>query len=490
MVIVGGDSALVAQTTKLRVRARGGANREALGMADASDMQMDRSYGGDMLRWPDPLRIALVPQGDDASRVYEVTIEALHGETVLSTAIVTGGYVSGETRALPVTLGLCSPTCGPGQSCELARDDALATCSQAQFRDAAKLAAYDPEKLPDVIFDGEMDAGMESGVIEEEGGVIEAGPPLPDAMPDVFVPPDDPFELSATVDTSNPARVLVTGAVQSGWTVTIDWGDGMQVVVDEGAVDESHEFSTAGTHHVAFSGSGSGGEKLEDGKTLVLRFVPEPDVDADEIYVPFTMASEDCSNDLSNFGADVFKDRFADSSQACFINDDDAVAPSFPSVAMGPNVTIMGWIRISSGALPNAVVIGRGSLPAIISETNAGLGFAVRANGSIVRRVRPAPAANTWHFYAGVLETTDGSNTALRFYLDAVSDSTSISGWTNETDACALRVGGGVTAQEDDGNCAAYGADAFQTGSYDDVRVYDRALSAEEIRIIYELERP
>ena len=84
---------------------------------------------------------------------------------------------------------------------------------------------------------------------------------------------------------------------------------------------------------------------------------------------------------------------------------------------------------------------------------------------------------NTWYFFAATLDYTNG---ILTLYIDGkvVAQDTSFGGSTDATSAAVnigrRRYSGGLL---------------YTQGKIDDVRIYDRALSSDEVKRLYDLGR-
>jgi len=70
-----------------------------VGRASASaraESKLDQRVDLDELDWP--VRVALSPSGDDAKRLFRITVRAFEGEQALAAASLSAGFVAGETR--------------------------------------------------------------------------------------------------------------------------------------------------------------------------------------------------------------------------------------------------------------------------------------------------------------------------------------------------------------------------------------------------------
>ena len=144
------------------------------------------------------------------------------------------------------------------------------------------------------------------------------------------------------------------------------------------------------------------------------------------------------------------------------------------------HVTVMAWVKATQSPGPNAYIIAQGGGPtctpssyALTTGGDGGLQFDVSDGASVSPSADPGPHVwdGNWHFVVG---TYDG--TTVRLYVDGSevtpgTASNTMIGYQLPTDT--FTVGG-----YPDPNCRQF---AFYTGALDEVRVYDRALTADEI---------
>lgn len=132
-----------------------------------------------------------------------------------------------------------------------------------------------------------------------------------------------------------------------------------------------------------------------------------------------------------------------------------------PSVQFNNNGTLVAWGTGATGARYDTRVNANGT--GVIRTEVAGSG----SNGTAIM------ADDTWHHCAVVLDPTNGTTVGdLLFYIDGQLDTLSAVGGTaiNTSQANNVRIG------------ASQGiAGRSLTGKMDDIRIYDRALSADEI---------
>ena len=137
--------------------------------------------------------------------------------------------------------------------------------------------------------------------------------------------------------------------------------------------------------------------------------------------------------------------------------------------------TIAGWIKPSTGTLKNLDLFGQRDVGQIGFDTPAGsLAFWTDAGAKKITYSYPF-GAGTWHHIAGVKEPG-----AMYLYVDGVLvDSRSDPTLPLTSNANAFNVGANV-----------FGAGRYFPGTIDEVIVYDRALSAIEITLLYANQPP
>ena len=154
--------------------------------------------------------------------------------------------------------------------------------------------------------------------------------------------------------------------------------------------------------------------------------------------------------------------------------DDYVQVPDAASLKPGTQLTVMGWFN--SLAISNSGLMGRtgsGSpnevFFAMIYQPNASLRWYI--NGTAENY--GSPAAGQWQHFAAVY---DSAAQTKKVYLNgSLAGQTTQSGALNTAQAYPLRIGAYYYTS----------ASSFFGGKMDDMRVYNRALSAEEIAAIY-----
>jgi hypothetical protein len=152
---------------------------------------------------------------------------------------------------------------------------------------------------------------------------------------------------------------------------------------------------------------------------------------------------------------------------------------SYPS-AWTDNFTIACWVYVPTGATwANgfySTVVGRGSYGGsyglIKNTTDNSIGILCRGDAAL-RTAFGTITRDTWHHIAGVW---NGDRAAL--YIDgSVVSSSATGGNTGVPDGGSWRVGGALAYSGNTG--------AWFEGTIDDVRIYDRELSAAEVSALY-----
>jgi uncharacterized protein YjbI with pentapeptide repeats len=196
-------------------------------------------------------------------------------------------------------------------------------------------------------------------------------------------------------------------------------------------------------------------------------------------YYPFNGNANDESgygNNLTNYGATLCADRFGNSNQAYYFDGSTYLGSSNSPLAQVESWTVTAWIQPGSLSQATAYAVCLG----YDNGTN-GDGFAMGISGG------GGEASNQlWAFFPGVnfdyggfefpstnqwyqvVMAGNAGTTAL--YVNGVSTKTAIA--TPAVTPTSLEIGSG-------------GSYRFFTGAVDDVRVYNRALSAAEVLELY-----
>jgi hypothetical protein len=203
-------------------------------------------------------------------------------------------------------------------------------------------------------------------------------------------------------------------------------------------------------------------------------------------YYPFNGNANDESgngNDASISGAVLTADRFGVINKAFHFNGaGDSINASVASMPLGNSPrSIVAWIKPDTGGHPiNGVIdYGNGDCTGLMfaisydKSGNDNLGFWGGCQDYASSLITPS---NQWSFVA---LTYDGSN--IRLYANGGSETNAI----GSLNAQNSRLWIGAETLNDGGSFRDY----FR-GSIDDVRIYNRALSASEVQQLYFLEAP
>ena len=166
--------------------------------------------------------------------------------------------------------------------------------------------------------------------------------------------------------------------------------------------------------------------------------------------------------------------------------DDNITTNDSASLDITSQLTISGWAKHSGVATyPRIVEKSKDSTvctdPYVIYSLdfdNVGLADLSIAVGGLLKSVKSAsaPSLNTWHHYTG---TYDGAN--MKIYVDGVLSNTVAQTGAIDTSNVGLIFGSSRLASP----CGT----GVLTGSIDDVRIYNRALSANEVKQLYNIGR-
>jgi len=192
------------------------------------------------------------------------------------------------------------------------------------------------------------------------------------------------------------------------------------------------------------------------------------------------------SNDGTNTGADITSDRKGQSSKSY-----DFVSASTDNVTLGTTLlddrtdgTVSMWLKPATNGVTdatkpywNTTILNKGLVYAAIQQMS---------DNKIRIYYYGTPTA--WSYFDSVSSVTVGSWNHIAYtwisgdsklYINGVEDATSALSWTH-----AAASGAGTTLTL--GGTAIEGADYFFNGTIDDLRIYDRVLSATEITRLYQ----
>jgi hypothetical protein len=212
-------------------------------------------------------------------------------------------------------------------------------------------------------------------------------------------------------------------------------------------------------------------------------------------YYPFDGNANDASgntNNLVNYGATLCADRFGNTNQAYYFNGSSYLCSSVSPLSQIDDWTMSAWIRPGSlsQATGYAVCVG-------YDTGSAGDGFAFGVSGGQGKGQGGSgqPGNDLWVFFPGQSFISDAyvfSSTnqweqivmmrdsgTLMFYVSGVfttNDQPTFSSGYAPIEPTSFEVGSGSSS------------DRFFTGAVDDVRIYDRALSSNEVEQLYQYE--
>jgi hypothetical protein len=141
-------------------------------------------------------------------------------------------------------------------------------------------------------------------------------------------------------------------------------------------------------------------------------------------------------------------------------------------------ITASAWIKLSSVAANAAAIIGQSDSEANVqwafevNRTAARIGFAHGGGSYLLAAGNTNLAVNTLYHVVAVRTGSAGAWT-VAFYVNGVADGATTSA-TNPQVQTTVSIG----------RFGAYGGDNYFPGFLDDVRIYNRALSAQEIRTL------
>jgi hypothetical protein len=210
-------------------------------------------------------------------------------------------------------------------------------------------------------------------------------------------------------------------------------------------------------------------------------------------YYPFNGNGNDATgngNDAVNYGATFVADRFGNANAACSLDGNAAYLLTTNSFPIGGNSsrTMSFWFKYSTPRMSELFCWGddnwAGACEAVINHTANSMALvSVNLEANFTA---PALLTNVWHHaclvYSGNILTSvcyiDGSNSPMTFNITTAG--TSLNTPTN-TPLCIGR----------DYNLPVDPGDGWRTpfmGSIDDIRIYNRALSTNEVVQLYAIE--
>lgn len=307
---------------------------------------------------------------------------------------------------------------------------------------------------------------------------------------------DPSFEVTGYEVT---VRTLLSDDDRNVASVTVDFGDGSEPQVldapEPGELTFTHQFAGEGEYTITLVAVDAMGETSEVLNQSVNTTLP---VEGLVVHMSFDDTLEAATGTaLRNAGGVDFysTDRHGRGERALDLygtgNTDEHSLLYGEHLELSVNFSIALWVDLRPGAFHNndARIAGQGNWFNLFSSGNAtGVSFGIldglyaAVDGPVVSD--NLPFDEDWHFYVGVVEQLDGAESAVRLYRDGneVAAAEFATVFVNPG-ACRFYVG-----NFPDGDlCDDTDADEFTgfPGSVDDLRVYDRALSAEEVALLY-----
>ena len=200
-------------------------------------------------------------------------------------------------------------------------------------------------------------------------------------------------------------------------------------------------------------------------------------------YYPFNGNALDQSGNGNNGlvnGATLTQDRFGNMNSAYAFNGTTQFISIANSAGLNPSsaYTVHAWIR-TSASHTNAGIIGKwnsygGSYQGqyVLQAFKGGVNFIILTPTGQYQVTEPTYSDGFWHAFTGVW---DGSTTAI--YKDGILKSQIPCAGGIQTFNQALEIGRYAQGQG--------GAQNYFNGTIDDVRLYNRALTAQEIQTLY-----
>ena len=206
-------------------------------------------------------------------------------------------------------------------------------------------------------------------------------------------------------------------------------------------------------------------------------------------YYPFNGNANDASGNGNNGtvnGATLTTNRFGNANSAYYFNGGTTSVSVLNSASLNlyQNLTVSVWVKTSSlnsGAADPAALVARGGLYVANTQwmlrlnSNSNFTFWVGDGNSDAEYVTSGVyTKGYWESYAVTFNST---NKLISLFINGILDATYTSAYTAQSNsAIAFILGNQVDTQH-----------AF-TGSLDDVRIYNRALSTNELAQLFQIE--
>ena len=212
-------------------------------------------------------------------------------------------------------------------------------------------------------------------------------------------------------------------------------------------------------------------------------------------YYPFNgNAKDESGNDFHGLmeGPTSTTNRFGQSSQAItFDGADDRV--SLPNQVFHglEALTFSTWLNLDSATqkpLQTILSLANKNDDNALVLTFEGISFTIQNSTQQNQRRSPSVSVDAFvHRWRQIVVTKMPSSEPYKVYVDGVLKSNLT---MQENDVLVVDPGGAWLGQDQDAVGGGFDSDQALKGSLDDVRIYNRALSAEEVKALYDLEKP
>lgn len=278
--------------------------------------------------------------------------------------------------------------------------------------------------------------------------------------------------------------------------LTVDWGDGSEpeVIANPalGAIALRHEYAREGDFHISVMASDALGEShtvTSDVTTTLPQDALVLHAGFDDGIVNLLGPELRDANDLPRYVPDRFgnlygaMDLFGDGNREEY----EMLSSEMPTLS--GDFTFAIWVKIDHPRSGVTRLMGQGDgIALFIPDAPGDVAFGTtdyEHQGDAVFAIEPTDGSwvppEDWTFYVGVA-TEQGAEYALELFRDAASVATARMPLFNPP-ACRFYVGHYPAGRTCDGGNAL--AEEGFPGDIDDVRIYDRALSVDEINALY-----
>ena len=197
-------------------------------------------------------------------------------------------------------------------------------------------------------------------------------------------------------------------------------------------------------------------------------------------YYPFNGNVNDESgngNSGTVYGATLASDRFGNTNSAYYFNgtSDYIEVPHSESLNFQNELTLAVWVKSDEPINPETYVIAKGDeVPFSLRVKTGFYDFVIGNNrlSSIVSPTSTTPREDVWHFIVG---TYDG--TIAKIYIDGILEDSDLYSQNMLSNNNQMQFGHRPSSRNS--------SIVYYKGAIDDIRIYDRALSIEEILELY-----